>query len=194
MLRVAASVAAGCVDQSRLPDATRFLPACLARARCPGRSLRTRRRGCGTRDGHKFWLNFDPCGLFCAALVHAIVLFCAYSTTTQVIIPWFAPTSAAAAWFHALLFNTLAALGLLSHVRAMLSNPGAVPANARPTAPEGWGKECGKCRAFKPPRAHHCSICGRCVIKMGACAMGGWRGMAGMGGMGARVGAAGAHG
>lgn len=27
-------------------------------------------------------------------------------------------------------------------------------------------KFCKRCKAFKPQRAHHCSICGRCVIKM----------------------------
>ena len=27
-------------------------------------------------------------------------------------------------------------------------------------------KQCYRCNNFKPPRAHHCSICNRCVIKM----------------------------
>lgn len=27
-------------------------------------------------------------------------------------------------------------------------------------------KYCRRCNAFKPPRAHHCSICRRCIIKM----------------------------
>jgi palmitoyltransferase ZDHHC2/15/20 len=30
------------------------------------------------------------------------------------------------------------------------------------------GKFCRKCWAPKPERAHHCSICGRCVLKMGS--------------------------
>lgn len=25
---------------------------------------------------------------------------------------------------------------------------------------------CKKCELIKPPRAHHCSICGKCVLKM----------------------------
>ena len=27
-------------------------------------------------------------------------------------------------------------------------------------------KECYKCKGVKPPRSHHCSTCGRCVLKM----------------------------
>jgi ribosomal protein L40E len=28
-------------------------------------------------------------------------------------------------------------------------------------------KYCRKCKEKKPPRAHHCHVCGRCVLKMG---------------------------
>ena len=30
---------------------------------------------------------------------------------------------------------------------------------------EGW-RTCRKCKTGKPPRTHHCSVCGRCVMKM----------------------------
>ena len=29
-----------------------------------------------------------------------------------------------------------------------------------------YERVCKSCRAVKPPRTHHCSICGRCVMKM----------------------------
>lgn len=32
--------------------------------------------------------------------------------------------------------------------------------------PEPFKKYCRKCKAFKPIRAHHCSICRRCIVKM----------------------------
>jgi palmitoyltransferase len=35
-----------------------------------------------------------------------------------------------------------------------------------PTYVRKYRKFCKRCRAFKPIRAHHCSICGRCIIKM----------------------------
>jgi len=27
-------------------------------------------------------------------------------------------------------------------------------------------RSCNKCKGVKPPRAHHCSVCERCVLKM----------------------------
>lgn len=52
----------------------------------------------------------------------------------------------------------------------MTSNPGAVPQNALPLDYEPGSKAvfrvCRTCEAFKPERAHHCSFCKRCVVKM----------------------------
>eukprot|EP00804_Cyclotella_cryptica_P013834 CCRYP_018171-RA/>CCRYP_018171-RA protein AED:0.08 eAED:0.08 QI:62/1/1/1/0.33/0.5/4/849/588 len=39
--------------------------------------------------------------------------------------------------------------------------------NSSPPPPPVRGRRmCRRCQAFKPPRAHHCSICKRCIIKM----------------------------
>jgi len=60
----------------------------------------------------------------------------------------------------------------------MCTDPGAVPKDALPllddvqeSDPEAndsskFRKYCKRCQAFKPVRAHHCSICGRCIVKM----------------------------
>lgn len=60
----------------------------------------------------------------------------------------------------------------------MTTDPGAVPKDARPLPSDQeeqdfeandrdrFKKFCRKCAAFKPARAHHCSICGRCIVKM----------------------------
>lgn len=37
--------------------------------------------------------------------------------------------------------------------------------NKTPLPPRGR-RMCRRCQAYKPPRAHHCSICKRCIIKM----------------------------
>lgn len=66
----------------------------------------------------------------------------------------------------------------------MTTDPGAVPPRARPLADDDaeneyatnreiaadpsvpFKKYCRRCKAYKPQRAHHCSICGRCIVKM----------------------------
>lgn len=49
------------------------------------------------------------------------------------------------------------------------SDPGSVPSNAT-YLPDCTGEDrisfCPKCDAYKPPRAHHCSTCNRCIVRM----------------------------
>lgn len=49
-----------------------------------------------------------------------------------------------------------------------LSPPPALPASllASPTWPLMRPRYCRHCRAYKPPRAHHCSVSRRCVLKL----------------------------
>jgi DHHC palmitoyltransferase len=87
-------------------------------------------------------------------------------------------------------FITMALLACVAHFKAMTTDPGAVPPDAKPlpttetiankedTAANGDAEQqaaprkqqhlrlCRRCRAFKPARAHHCSVCKRCIIKM----------------------------
>jgi len=104
------------------------------------------------------------CGVFCAAFTWFLVLFSTFCTMKYVLYPWFGLTFWG--YFHGIIFNTLAWLGLISHARAMLSNPGAVPFNAKPVDPAHYERQCHRCNNFKPERAHHCSVCNRCVVKM----------------------------
>jgi palmitoyltransferase len=46
----------------------------------------------------------------------------------------------------------------VAHVDSVLIDYG-LPPGFRP-------RFCTKCRSFKPPRAHHCRVCGRCVLRM----------------------------
>ena len=44
---------------------------------------------------------------------------------------------------------------------------GPIKVKRSPMMPQQRGRRmCRRCQAFKPPRAHHCSICKRCIIKM----------------------------
>ncbi|KAK7521716.1 palmitoyltransferase with autoacylation activity Pfa4 [Phyllosticta citriasiana] len=68
-----------------------------------------------------------------------------------------------------------------SHIRAWMADPGRVPQGWTPgpvrvygekpktdkeEVPQGGNRWCSKCEAPKPPRAHHCKTCGRCIPKM----------------------------
>mmetsp|Transcript_61745 Transcript_61745/g.93218 ORF Transcript_61745/g.93218 Transcript_61745/m.93218 type:complete len:303 (-) Transcript_61745:56-964(-) len=90
--------------------------------------------------------------------------------------------------FHRLAFTTVAVLAVFAHFKAMTTDPGAVPPDAVPLEPkpdieaptneeseekapmiqpQKKGKRlCRRCNSFKPKRAHHCSVCRRCIIKM----------------------------
>jgi len=95
--------------------------------------------------------------------------------------------------FNRLAFTVVAVLAIYAHFKAMTTDPGAVPPDAEPLdeaeanknsldlengnsssehnqrqkpAPRKGRRLCRRCNAFKPQRAHHCSICRRCIIKM----------------------------
>lgn len=105
-----------------------------------------------------------------------------YATSFKVIIPGFG--FSAMGIFHLAVFNLLSVLGMHAHYKAMTTDPGAVPKHAIPleddvqetnyaldmaemsTRGPKYKKFCKKCKSFKPMRAHHCSMCGRCIIKM----------------------------
>ena len=56
-------------------------------------------------------------------------------------------------------------MGICSHLRAMLSNPGQTPRLNSPIVTEET-KFCRVCNQWKPPRTHHCSMCNVCVHRM----------------------------
>merc|ERR1712000_131393 len=78
------------------------------------------------------------------------------------------------ATFNAIIFLVLSIFAFISHCRAMFSDPGSTELNnaspdsiARMNLPSGYVLyKCTKCIAIKPERAHHCSICRRCINKM----------------------------
>ncbi|KAL9245288.1 hypothetical protein vseg_018957 [Gypsophila vaccaria] len=86
-------------------------------------------------------------------------------------------------------FHSLLAMLLWSYFSVVFTDPGSVPCNWRPALDEERGecdplnaseysgvqssdlshskvRFCRKCNQLKPPRCHHCSVCGRCVLKM----------------------------
>ncbi|KFK35280.1 hypothetical protein AALP_AA5G264300 [Arabis alpina] len=87
-----------------------------------------------------------------------------------------------------ILFHLLLGMLLWSYFSVVFTDPGVVPTNWRPSSDEERGESdpltslefvglqtdssnprvrfCRKCNQPKPSRCHHCSVCGRCVLKM----------------------------
>ncbi|KAF3534374.1 hypothetical protein DY000_02037875 [Brassica cretica] len=83
------------------------------------------------------------------------------------------------------LFNFLLIMLLWSYFSVVVTDPGGVPPGWRPELDieKSDGNQeyssltvgdssshivryCRKCNQYKPPRSHHCSVCGRCILKM----------------------------
>lgn len=154
-------------------------------------------------------LRKDPCGIGCCILAWAMVGYADYVVLWWLLGPWM--ESGFWGFLHALVFNLLLLNIVLSHLRAMLSDPGIVPfpktaldfsemevgghggrsGRGGRGGRGGGGEEggdggsdseedvgvrssfvgedwtvCGRCEAYRPPRAHHCRVCKRCVRKM----------------------------
>ncbi|XP_040394748.1 palmitoyltransferase ZDHHC3-like [Cygnus olor] len=121
----------------------------------------------------------DPCGALCPLLAYLSVGYADYAVLAHVL-P--GPALRGSPWcpFHAVTFNLIVLLLLACHTRAVFADPGTVPlpgtaidfsdlrsAAPRKTerSPEEW-TVCSRCEAYRPPRAHHCRVCHRCVRRM----------------------------
>jgi hypothetical protein len=124
---------------------------------------------CGTEASKVYWLNKDCCGMTCAVVTHLLLMFAWYVMLSVVLRPLESSDPWAA--LHMGIFSVLVVLAQSSHLRAMMTDPGAVPPEALPVNFEPGDastryRVCPHCNSYKPPRAHHCSICNRCVVKM----------------------------
>ncbi|XP_075392535.1 palmitoyltransferase ZDHHC7 [Tenrec ecaudatus] len=119
----------------------------------------------------RVWFIRDGCGMVCAVMTWLLVVYADFVVTFVMLLPsqdfWYS-------MINGVIFNCLAVLALSSHLRTMLTDPGAVPkGNATKEYMESLQLKpgeviykCPKCCCIKPERAHHCSICKRCIRKM----------------------------
>ncbi|XP_012937198.2 palmitoyltransferase ZDHHC7 [Aplysia californica] len=120
--------------------------------------------------------RLDPCGIICIFITYLAVFYADYVIVRHLVIPSLTETLWGA--FCVITFNTIVLLLTVSHLRAVLSDPGIVPIpktsmdfsdihseNSKRKTNDGW-TVCMKCETYRPPRAHHCRICRRCVRRM----------------------------
>uniref|UniRef100_A0A6V7QT94 S-acyltransferase n=1 Tax=Ananas comosus var. bracteatus TaxID=296719 RepID=A0A6V7QT94_ANACO len=101
-----------------------------------------------------------------------------YYTTVFVVIGEWLGIATAAGLANAAAFTALAAASLVTYAMAVFTDPGRVPASFVPDVEDpdspiheikrkgGDLRYCQKCSHYKPPRAHHCRVCKRCVLRM----------------------------
>lgn len=152
---------------------------------------KVRRNFCGTGPFDKHWLNLDCCGIVCAIFTYFLHAYGVYAVNWVLLPPWMSNTVddvRSLSFFgtlHSLGFLLVSFMAVASHFQAMTTDPGAVPPDAKPLLQQQQkddNKEmqslldplpsppvkrlCRRCKTFKPQRAHHCSVCQRCIIKM----------------------------
>ena len=101
-----------------------------------------------------------------------------YVTTVFVFIDrWFGLMSSPGI-MNAVVFTAVALMCVFNYAVAIFRDPGRVPLNYMPDIEDNQNpiheikrkggdlRYCQKCAHYKPPRAHHCRVCKRCVLRM----------------------------
>ncbi|KAI0783096.1 DHHC palmitoyltransferase-domain-containing protein [Abortiporus biennis] len=103
-----------------------------------------------------------------------LISFIAYSSQIFIIWPWYGRELTVELLTLLLPFNLLVAMLLWNYYLSVTTDPGRVPKGWQPNAQEGYEvkkltrgpRYCRNCDSYKPPRAHHCKQCKRCVLRM----------------------------
>ncbi|CAM6009556.1 unnamed protein product [Sphagnum balticum] len=110
-------------------------------------------------------------------VVLLIMGFVYHTVVVWVIQPWLS-LSTASGLANAMLLTALCIMALVSYALAVIQDPGHVPSSYLPDLEDsaitlhevkrkgGDLRYCQKCGHYKPPRAHHCRVCRRCVLRM----------------------------
>ena len=169
-----ATVDASIVDleqQSLLPSGSPDLSSSAGSS-----SMRLQSSTDGPVDWSIWCNNGDPCGIVCVGFTWFLLLWPAWMLYSRILGPWDSmwveEDGTESWWGRGLmgLYAFLASMALTAHTKAMCTDPGAIPYGCLPLVPAPEGQQfpaCVHCAYnYKPPRAHHCSTCGRCVSKM----------------------------
>ncbi|XP_022145736.1 probable protein S-acyltransferase 16 isoform X2 [Momordica charantia] len=117
--------------------------------------------------------NFSPP---VAVVVSAISLIY-FSTIFIFIERWFGLTSSPGI-MNAVVFTAVALMCTINYALAIFTDPGRVPSTYMPDIEDSGSpiheikrkggdlRYCQKCAQYKPPRAHHCRVCKRCILRM----------------------------
>ncbi|KAG7017285.1 putative protein S-acyltransferase 16, partial [Cucurbita argyrosperma subsp. argyrosperma] len=111
------------------------------------------------------------------AVVVLAISFIYFSTVFIFIDRWFGLITSPGI-MNAVVFTAVALMCITSYALAILTDPGRVPSTYMPDIEDsenpiheikrkgGDLRYCQKCCQYKPPRAHHCRVCKRCILRM----------------------------
>ena len=140
----------------------------------------------GTSFDKQKWLALDPCGFMCVSISYASHIYALWTIYQFIIAPTTKTDSPTIIYTFYIFYVPFSILALVNLFTVQNTNPGAVPLGARPlrlgdcdsdqssllegqvqvmTRRRGIRK-CQKCGGnYKPPRSHHDSVTGRCIVK-----------------------------
>ncbi|KAF9595514.1 hypothetical protein IFM89_000602 [Coptis chinensis] len=110
-------------------------------------------------------------------VVLSAIVFIYYTTVFIFIDNWFG-LKTSQGLLNAVGFTVMALMCLFTYAIAISKDPGRVPESFLPDIEDsdtpiheikrkgGDLRFCQKCSHYKPPRAHHCRVCKRCVLRM----------------------------
>ncbi|XP_020600080.1 probable protein S-acyltransferase 15 [Phalaenopsis equestris] len=99
------------------------------------------------------------------------MMFYVYCATVFVLLQDWLSLNSSLGLTNAIIFSFLTFMCLIAFLASVFIDPGGVPSSfapemENPQTDKGKSQYCDKCCAYKPPRAHHCRVCRRCVLKM----------------------------
>ncbi|XP_010262553.1 PREDICTED: probable protein S-acyltransferase 16 isoform X3 [Nelumbo nucifera] len=118
------------------------------------------------------------CSISLPILVVLSAIAYIYYTTVFIFIEGWFGLRTSPGLMNAVILTVTAFMCIFNYVIAIVRDPGLVPATFMPDIEDaetpvheikrkgGDLRYCQKCSHFKPPRAHHCRICKRCVLRM----------------------------
>uniref|UniRef100_A0A183CKR0 Glycosylphosphatidylinositol anchor attachment 1 protein n=1 Tax=Globodera pallida TaxID=36090 RepID=A0A183CKR0_GLOPA len=121
------------------------------------------------------WCVFDACGIVCAAFTWFLLLYGQFCVLCVMMLGSLADDPIHQS-INFLLFELLFFLSGAAHLKTMFTDPGAVPKGTLTKEyiahlereQQNYGTvlyKCTKCSCLRPERAHHCSVCQRCIRK-----------------------------
>ncbi|CAI2306871.1 unnamed protein product [Caenorhabditis sp. 36 PRJEB53466] len=129
--------------------------------------IKTKTNCCG-----RSWCVRDPCGIMCAVVTWMLVAYGQICVFLVMLYSWEEYPFHTALNF--IIFEGFSVLAVISHLKTMTTDPGAVAKGDATdevleriqllNGPPVY--KCNKCSSIKPDRAHHCSVCERCIRRM----------------------------